>query len=132
MSEETFVGQVKKIKILIAEDDRISTEYLKELLKSCASEILLAKNGKEAVQLCKEHPDIDLVLMDIKMPEMNGKEATRDIKALRPNLPVIAQTAYALDNERETILHEGFDAYISKPIQRNEIMLVIDKLLDKS
>jgi CheY-like chemotaxis protein len=126
------VGQAKKIKILIAEDDRISTEYLKELLKSCASEILLARNGKEAVRLCKEHPDIDLVLMDIKMPEMNGKEATQDIKAIRPSLPIIAQTAYALDNERETILHEGFDAYIAKPIQRHDIMSVIDKLLNKS
>lgn len=123
---------MKNIKILIADDDRISYEYLKEVLRIRNAEILLAKNGREAVDICRKDPDIDIVLMDIKMPEMDGKQATRDIKALRPDLPVIAQTAYALNNERETILLEGFDAYLAKPIQRNEIIAVIEKLLNKT
>lgn len=123
---------MKNIKILIADDDRISYEYLKEVLRIRNAEILLAKNGREAVDICRKDPDIDIVLMDIKMPEMDGKQATRDIKARRPDLPVIAQTAYALNNERETILLEGFDAYLAKPIQRNEIIAVIEKLLNKT
>lgn len=120
---------MKDLKILIAEDDRISFEYLKEVLRIRNAKILLAKNGKEAVALVREMKDIDLVLMDIKMPEMSGTEATKEIKKMRPDLPVIAQTAYAMDDERETILHEGFDAYLAKPIQRNEIISIIEKVL---
>ncbi|MEA2077861.1 MAG: response regulator [Candidatus Marinimicrobia bacterium] len=121
---------MKKTKILIAEDDRISFEYLKEILKGRDIEIFLAKNGNEAVEICTKEPDIDLVFMDIKMPQRDGREATRDIKALRPELPIIAQTAYALDDERETILQEGFDAYLAKPIQRSEVLSVLDKFLN--
>ncbi len=120
---------MKKIKILIAEDDRISFEYLKEILKSRDTEIFLAKNGKEAIEICKNEPDLALVFMDIKMPQMDGREAIRNIKSLYPQLPVIAQTAYALDDERETILHEGFDAYLAKPIQRAGVMSILEKFL---
>ena len=120
---------MKKKKILIAEDDRISFEYFKEILKDEHAEILLAKTGAEAVKLCKSDYDIDLVFMDIKMPKMDGREATKEIKDCRPDLPIIAQTAYALDDERKTILHEGFDAYLTKPIQRKEVQAVLDKYL---
>ena len=121
---------MKNLKILIAEDDKISFEYLKEVLRIRNADILLAKTGKQAVDLVQSEKDIDIVLMDIKMPEMNGREATRKIKKIRPELPVIAQTAYAMDDERETILHEGFDAYLAKPIQRNEIISIIEKALN--
>ena len=120
---------MKKLTILIAEDDRISFEYLKEILRVRNAEILLATTGKKAVDLVKGNDKIDLVLMDIKMPEMDGKKATKEIKKLRPDLPVIAQTAYAMDDERSTILHEGFDAYIAKPIQKNEIISIIEKVM---
>jgi len=120
---------MKKKKILIAEDDRISFEYFKEILRDEHAEILLAKTGEEAVGLCKSDNDIDLVFMDIKMPKMDGRAATKQIKAYRPDLPIIAQTAYALDDERKTILHEGFDAYIAKPIQRKEVQAILDKYL---
>lgn len=126
------MGNKNKLKILIAEDDRISAEYLKEILKGKNAEIVFAGNGKEAVKMCREQGDIELVLMDIKMPEMDGKEATRDIKSIRPDLPIVAQTAYALDDERDTILLEGFDAYIAKPIQRADIMAIIDRLFNNS
>lgn len=120
---------MKKKKILIAEDDKISYEYLKEILRDEKAEILIAKTGVEAVELCKNDTDINIVFMDIKMPMMDGHEATKEIKTFRPELPIIAQTAYALDDERETILHEGFDAYLAKPIQRKEVQAVLDKYL---
>jgi len=120
---------MKKIKILIAEDDRISYEYLKEILRDEKAEIFLAKTGFEAVEICKNNDDINIVFMDIKMPVMDGREATKEIKKIRPDLPVIAQTAYALDDERETILHEGFDAYLAKPIQRKEVQTILEKFL---
>ncbi len=120
---------MKKIKILIAEDDRISYEYLKEILRDEKAEIFLAKTGLEAVEICKNNADINIVFMDIKMPVMDGREATKEIKKFRSNLPIIAQTAYALDDERETILHEGFDAYLAKPIQRKEVQTILEKYL---
>jgi len=120
---------MEKVKILIAEDNRISYEYLREILKNEGTDILLAKNGTEAVKMCEENTDLDLVFMDIKMPEMDGGEATRKIKSIRPELPIIAQTAYALNDEREAILKKGFDAYLAKPIQRKEIQAILDKFL---
>jgi len=120
---------MKKIKILIAEDDRISYEYLKEILRDEKAEIFLAKTGLEAVEICKNNADINIVFMDIKMPVMDGRKATKEIKKFRSDLPIIAQTAYALDDERETILHEGFDAYLAKPIQRKEVQTILEKYL---
>lgn len=84
-------------------------------------------NGKEAVQLCKENPDIDLVLMDIKMPLMNGYEATKQIKAFRPALPVIAQTAYAMAEDEDKARNAGCDDYVSKPINPEKLLNLIDK-----
>jgi len=124
-----IIGVMEKVKILIAEDNRISYEYLREILKNEGTDILLAKNGTEAVKICEENTDLDLVFMDIKMPEMDGGEATRKIKSMRPELPIIAQTAYALNDEREAILKKGFDAYLAKPIQRKEIQAILDKFL---
>ncbi len=129
MNERGSLVFMKKIKILIAEDDRISYEYLKEILRDEKAEIFLAKTGFEAVEICKNNADINIVFMDIKMPVMDGHEATKEIKKFRPDLPIIAQTAYALDDERETILHEGFDAYLAKPIQRKEVQTILKKYL---
>lgn len=120
---------MEKKKILIAEDDYVSYEYLRELLRDTNVEVLLAETGTKAVNLCLEDPEIVLVFMDIKMPQMDGKQATKSIKAKRPDLPVIAQTAYALDNERQVILNEGFDAYLAKPIQRREVQDILNKYL---
>ncbi|MFO7840539.1 MAG: response regulator [Fidelibacterota bacterium] len=119
-----------KKKILIAEDDQISCEYLRELfVKEEGFDIVLAKNGKEAVEICKKDPDITLVLMDIKMPQLNGEKATKIIKDHRPELPVIAQTAYALGEERMAILDSGFDDYLAKPIKKEDLFTVIEKHL---
>ena len=102
--------------VLIVEDEINSHAYIEELLSKINVKMLHAWDGKEAVEKVKSQSDISLVLMDIKMPIMDGYEATRLIKQFRPKLPVIAQTAYALSSDKVQALKNGFDGYISKPI----------------
>ncbi|MEN8230630.1 MAG: response regulator, partial [Bacteroidota bacterium] len=109
-------------KLLIAEDDHSNYYFLYEALKDTGVEILWAKDGQETLELFREHDDLDLVLMDINMPLMNGYECTRIIKKERPELPVIAQTAYAMSGEREISKEAGCDNYLSKPIKVNELL----------
>jgi len=117
--------------ILIAEDDESSYEYLSTVLKDFTEEILWAKNGEQAVKICKENPSIDLILMDVNMPIMNGYEATKAIKKFRPNLPIIAQTAYAISGDMEKAIENGCDDYISKPIKKEELFMLLKKYLKK-
>jgi CheY-like chemotaxis protein len=117
----------KRVKILIAEDDRTSFEFLKKILKSDKYMILRAENGQQAVDIVKATPDIDLILMDIKMPVLNGMEATKQIKQIKPDLPIIAQTAYAFNEEMEEILSIGCDDYIIKPIEKDKLLLLLGK-----
>lgn len=108
--------------ILIVEDEQINHFYLEQVLSKSMVRLLHAWNGKEAVEKVKNHPEISVVLMDIKMPVMNGFEATKFIKQFRPELPVIAQTAYALDQDKTEILQAGFDHYLSKPISKETLV----------
>ena len=119
------------ITILIAEDDRVCSLVLKMYLRSDAITILSAVNGHEAVELVKQHPEINLVLIDIKMPVMNGFDATRLIKKLRPELPVIAQTAFTSKEDREKAEKAGCDCVILKPINKNELLELIPELLNR-
>jgi CheY-like chemotaxis protein len=112
------------------EDEMYNYFYIKELLSPTNIKILHAWDGKEAVELVKEHPTISLVLMDIKMPVMDGYTATRLIKELMPQLPVIAQTAYALNEDREYALKAGFDNYLSKPVARDFFLEIIGSYLN--
>lgn len=107
--------------ILICEDDENNLFYFKELFSKTNTFVLWARNGNEAVKAVRENPNIDLVLMDLKMPEMNGWEATKIIKGIRPDLPVIAQTAHALTIETSQLGSIGFDDYVTKPIRKNEL-----------
>ncbi len=109
---------------LIAEDEEINYIFLEEALKHTSVKILRASNGDEAVEIFKANK-IDLVLMDIKMPKKNGYDAKDLIKKINPNVPIIAQTAYALSGEREKILDAGFDDYIAKPIKQANLLEVI-------
>ncbi len=102
--------------ILIAEDDKHSFELLEMYLKPWKTKILWAKDGIEAISLFTLNKHIDLILMDIKMPVLSGYDATKEIKSMMPDLPIIAQTAYAINNEAESALEAGCDDYISKPI----------------
>ena len=105
--------------ILIAEDNEINFFYLDLILQNDLTEILHAWNGLEAVEQCKNHPEISMVLMDLKMPEMNGFEATDLIKKFRPNLPVIAVTAYVGSEDREMALKAGCVDFITKPVKKD-------------
>ena len=115
--------------ILIVEDDVSSTFYLKEVLKDTNANIVHAPDGKTAVDICTNNSDISLILMDIKIPVMNGYEATRAIKVLRPYLPVIAQTADATYNHRALCLEAGCNDFISKPIDSIELLQKISVFL---
>lgn len=115
--------------ILICEDDENNMLYFKELFRDTDTNILWASNGREAVEICRENASVELVLMDIKMPEMNGWEATKIIKNFRPDLPVIAQTAHALSLETNQFSRKGFDDYITKPIKRNELFEKISRFI---
>ncbi|MCK9618526.1 MAG: ATP-binding protein [Lentimicrobiaceae bacterium] len=120
--------------VLIAEDVDSNYLFLNKVLKKMGIKTLWAKNGKEAVEIFTDNRDvgsIDLVLMDIQMPIMNGYEATRAIKAINPSIPVIAQTAFALENDKEKTLAAGCNDYISKPIKNEELMEILHKYLDK-
>ena len=115
--------------ILVAEDEIYNFYYIEELLKPLNVNTLHAKNGLEAVELAKNNLDISLVLMDIRMPEMDGLTATKLIKEFRPQLPVIAQTAYASREDKENAKALGFDFYLSKPIMRDVFMEVMEKYI---
>ncbi|NBC84098.1 MAG: PAS domain S-box protein [Bacteroidetes bacterium] len=120
-------------KILVAEDEQINFMYIKEALSDTKLEILHARNGREAVKMFRQNKDIRLVLMDIKMPLEDGFEATKKIKKLNTDIPVIAQTAYAMAYDREKALAAGCDDYLAKPIKKQHlIQLLVHYLINKS
>ena len=119
-----------KCTILVAEDEEINYLFLEILLKKeieLNCEIIHAKNGEEAVKICKKNPDIDLILMDLKMPIMDGFEATKRIKEFRPNVPIVAQTAFSSAEDKKKVFSLGFDDFISKPISKEALSAVINK-----
>lgn len=115
--------------ILVAEDNSINFLLIKEYMSDCSAELIHAENGKEAVDHVRDNYEIDLVLMDIKMPVMDGFEATMHIKAIRPDLPVIALTAYAQSGDREKVSESGCDDYLAKPFNRNDLHSILNKYL---
>jgi CheY-like chemotaxis protein len=113
--------------ILIAEDEDISYLLLSNILKRESFDVMRAKNGLEAVELCRKHEEIKLVLMDINMPLMNGLEATTQIKTFRHKLPIIAVTAYTLNNTRQIALKSGCDDYLAKPVNKEQLLSTIQQ-----
>jgi len=118
---------VRKLKILIVEDDEISELLLDESVKGYSSKIIIATNGLDAIEACKKNPDIDLVLMDIRLPEISGYETTRQIREFNKKVIIIAQTAYGLTGDREKALEAGCNDYIPKPINKENLLCLIDK-----
>jgi signal transduction histidine kinase len=114
--------------ILIAEDEDSNFRFLSETLKRTQANLMHAKDGEEVIQMVKEN-HVDLILMDIKMPNMNGYEATILIKEINPDIPIIAQTAYAMNSDREEVLQLGCDNYIAKPIESQELLTMLDTYL---
>ncbi|MEA4935645.1 MAG: response regulator [Paludibacter sp.] len=120
-------GKIANLKILIAEDDETAEWLLSTTLKSLSSSILAAKNGAEAVELCRNHPDIDLIMMDIRLPGMDGYEATRIIRTFNKKVIIFAQTAYGLSCDRNNSIGAGCNEHISKPINKNDLQKLIYK-----
>lgn len=118
---------ISKLNILIAEDDITSEKLISINVRDFSKEVLKARTGSEAVDICRKRPDIDLVLMDIKMPGMDGYDATREIRQFNKDLVIIAQTAYALSGDREKALEAGCNDHIAKPINKVKLLAVIDK-----
>jgi PAS domain S-box-containing protein len=119
------------VNLLVAEDDEVNFMYIRELFAGHEFKIHWAKNGMQAVDIVKNNPNIDIVLMDIKMPGMDGYQATGEIKKIRRDLTVIAQTAYAFASDRDKAIEAGCDDYISKPIDRMQLLTLISKYLKK-
>ena len=124
-ASHNFHGQT----VLIAEDDDSNFYFLQEVLSPTSVKIIRAINGKEAVEMVRQCPGISLVLMDIQMPVMNGYEATQQIKAANPQIPIIAQTAYAMAEDRAKSLRAGCDEYLSKPIKPEQLLDVLKKFI---
>lgn len=115
------------LKVLIAEDDVPSEMLITIVLKMFSKEVLKVVNGVEAVEVCRNNPDINLILMDIQMPEMNGYEAARQIRQFNKEVVIIAQTAFALSGEKEKAIEAGCNDYISKPILKDGLLALIQK-----
>jgi len=102
--------------ILVADDVYTNFLLIEAILKGTNANVIWAKNGQEAINQCVDHDHIDMILMDIQMPVMNGIEATREIKRLRTDLPVIAQTAFTMDFDEKTLLMAGCSQVLTKPL----------------
>ena len=126
-SQETIDDNVEKLNILIVEDEDFSSIILIKILKSYTKNIYQAKSGDKAIEIMKNHPEIDLILMDIKLLETNGYEATRQIRQINEKVIIIAQTAYALSGDKEKAFAAGCNDYIAKPIRKNELLSLIEK-----
>ncbi len=120
----TQIVQTDRPLILIAEDEESNSLLLTQILQNKNLDFIVVTDGQQAVETCRENPKVSLVLMDLKMPRMNGFEATEMIKSFAPLLPVIAITAYALSGDKKKALDAGCDDYLSKPLE-------IDSLMDK-
>jgi CheY-like chemotaxis protein len=119
------IFSIKKLNILVADDDEVSFELIRNTVLMCTQKMLSAKTGSEAVDLCRQNTDVDLILMDIRMPEMTGFEAAQKIREFNKDVVIIAQTALGLAGDREKAIKSGCNDYIKKPIARNELLTLI-------
>ena len=115
--------------ILIAEDIDSNYIVLERFLLLTGARVLRARNGLEAIETVRSETSVDLVLMDMQMPVVNGYEATREILRIRPGLPVIAQTAYSIDFDEKTAMEAGCIAYTVKPLVMKDLLNLVGKIL---
>jgi len=123
--EYNFIGKT----ILIAEDEAVSRFLFEKALKKTKANLFFVKNGVEAVEMVKENTEIDAVIMDIRLPLMDGLEATAKIKKLIPEMPVIIQSAYAMQSTREEAIESGCDDFITKPIKVETLLAILHRHL---
>jgi CheY-like chemotaxis protein len=117
-------------KVLIVEDDPSAAFLLSEILQHTCMDVETVDSGIDAVEKCKNDPSIDVVLLDLQIPGISGFEAATLIKQVREDLPIIAQSAYAMIEEKERAIEAGCDAHISKPINAFDLLTAINHFLD--
>ncbi|MBK6345851.1 MAG: response regulator [Bacteroidales bacterium] len=120
-----------KLKILVVDDDETSEKLISIVVKEFCRELIKAVDGVEAVEACRANPDIDLILMDVQLPAMNGYEATRQIRQFNQKVVIISQTAFGLSGDREKSIKAGCNDYISKPIRKEALLALINKYFSK-
>ena len=130
-TENNIYPQISGLKILIVEDDKVSEILIVKDLKPFSNQILITTTGVETIEACRNNPDIDLILMDIRMPDLNGYEATRQIRQFNKEVVIIAQTAFGLSGDREKAIEAGCNDYISKPIAKDGLLTLIQKYFKK-
>lgn len=123
------MNEPKQPHILIAEDVESNFLYLNAVLSKINAKIFWARNGLEAIEILQREDVIDLILMDLQMPGMNGFEATVEIKKINPQIPIIAQTAFAMTDDRDKAMDAGCNDYLSKPIRSNDLLATVNKYL---
>jgi len=117
--------------VLVVEDNRMAYMLVSAMLKEVKVDLIHADDGNKAVEFCKSNPDLDLVLMDMHLPGINGLQATREIKKIRPGLPVIAATASIYDEDKEACIKAGCDAFISKPLHYRKMLELMQSFFDR-
>jgi CheY-like chemotaxis protein len=127
METKESANKPGKKTILLVEDHKYNLLVLKKMLERLGFEVISAENGKIAVDICMNKIDIDLVLMDLKMPVMDGYHAMKEIRKIRPGIRIIAETAYALAGDDKKILSAGFDDYLPKPITKESLESILKK-----
>jgi len=115
--------------ILIVEDESVNSYYFEEILKNTGANLLFADKGMDAVEKFEKIKIIDLVLLDLKLPDIDGFEVLKQLKKMNPDIKVVAQTAFALSNDKKAAINAGFNGYIAKPVEKNELFETISKLL---
>ncbi len=117
-------------KIMIVEDVETNMLFFRAALSRTKATLIWAKDGMESINMCQSDPEINLVLMDLRMPNLDGFRATEAIKAIRPDLPVIAQTTFTDDVDTDRLFQAGCDDYLPKPIHLEDLIKAISKFLD--
>ena len=130
-SEYNNIIDINQKKILIVEDDMSSALFLKELLENSGIEVIHCNRGTDALKIFEKQKDIDLILLDIQLPDIDGYDITQQIRKTNKKIPIIAQTAFAMLNEREQILNSGFNDYLSKPIKKDVLFKLLEQYLIK-
>jgi CheY-like chemotaxis protein len=125
-------SELKNITVMIVDDEENNWLFMLDALRPSKANLIWARVGQEAIDIVESGKKIDVILMDMKMPIVDGYETTRAIKKINNTIPIIAQTAYAQPKEKSRCLEAGCDAYISKPIIINRLIKLIVELVNKS
>ncbi|HER09177.1 MAG TPA: response regulator [Bacteroides sp.] len=130
-ADDKYSYDFKGRTVLVVEDNDISFKLISALLSRVNVMLVRATNGREAIEICRENPQISLVLMDLQLPEINGLEATRRIRNICPGLPVIATTANAFDEDEQACRNAGCAGYLSKPLQFRKLFELMQSFFDR-